>query len=48
MKDLRKLKFILYIEFARSKRGIVMIQRKYALELISETRIHDTKPFTTP
>ncbi|XP_070014634.1 uncharacterized mitochondrial protein AtMg00810-like [Nicotiana sylvestris] len=36
MKDLRELKFFLGIEFARSKKGILMCQRKYALELISE------------
>lgn len=36
MKDLGELKFFLGIVFARSKKGIAMSQRKYALELISE------------
>ena len=34
MKDLGELTFFLGIEFARSKEGYVMNQRKYALELI--------------
>lgn len=34
MKDLGELKFFLGIKVARSQEGIVMIQRKYALELI--------------
>lgn len=48
MKDLRELKFFLGIEFARSKVGIAMHQRKYALELISEVGLSGAKPAGTP
>ena len=48
MKDLGKLKFSLGIEFARSKKGIVMSQRKYALELVAEMGLSGTKPFIKP
>ena len=36
MKDLGELRYFLDIEFARSKDGISMNQRRYALELVSE------------
>lgn len=36
IKDLGELKYFLGIEFLRSNKGIVMNQRKYALEMISE------------
>uniref|UniRef100_A0A3Q7JBU3 Reverse transcriptase Ty1/copia-type domain-containing protein n=1 Tax=Solanum lycopersicum TaxID=4081 RepID=A0A3Q7JBU3_SOLLC len=48
MKDLGELKFSLGIEFARSKKGIVMSQRKYALELVAEMGLSGTKPFIKP
>ncbi|XP_019237855.1 PREDICTED: uncharacterized protein LOC109217999 [Nicotiana attenuata] len=48
MKDLGELKYFLGIEFGRSKQGILMHQRKYALELISETGIAAAKPAITP
>ncbi|XP_060179766.1 uncharacterized mitochondrial protein AtMg00810-like [Lycium barbarum] len=48
MKDLGDLKFFLGIEFARSKDGIVMSQRKYALELISEMGLNGAKPVQAP
>nr|XP_016467178.1 PREDICTED: uncharacterized protein LOC107789823 [Nicotiana tabacum] len=44
MKDLGELKYFLSIEFARSKYGIIMHQRKYALELISEAGLSTAKP----
>uniref|UniRef100_A0A3Q7JXP4 Reverse transcriptase Ty1/copia-type domain-containing protein n=1 Tax=Solanum lycopersicum TaxID=4081 RepID=A0A3Q7JXP4_SOLLC len=48
IKDLGELKFFLGIEFVRSQKGIVMSQRKYALELISELGLSGTKPVNTP
>lgn len=48
MKDLGELKYFLGIEFARSKHGIIMHQRKYALELISEAGLSAAKPVVTP
>nr|XP_016485578.1 PREDICTED: uncharacterized mitochondrial protein AtMg00810-like [Nicotiana tabacum] len=48
MKDLGELEFFLGIEFARSKKGILMCQRKYALELISEAGLGGAKPSGAP
>ncbi|XP_070031947.1 uncharacterized mitochondrial protein AtMg00810-like [Nicotiana tomentosiformis] len=48
MKDLGELRYFLGIEFARSSKGILMNQRKYALELISECGLGGAKPLTTP
>nr|XP_016452878.1 PREDICTED: uncharacterized mitochondrial protein AtMg00810-like [Nicotiana tabacum] len=48
MKDLGELKYFLGIEFARSKQGILMHQRKYALELVSEIGLAAAKPAITP
>ncbi|XP_075073941.1 uncharacterized protein LOC142161877 [Nicotiana tabacum] len=48
MKDLGELKFFLGIEFARSSKGIVMSQRKYALELIAEMGLSGAKPIGIP
>lgn len=39
MKDLGDLKYFLGIEVSRSHEGIVLSQRKYALDLLSETRM---------
>lgn len=48
MKDLRDLKFFLGIEVLRSKKGILLTKRKYALELISESSLSGAKPVATP
>ncbi|XP_019251165.1 PREDICTED: uncharacterized protein LOC109230090 [Nicotiana attenuata] len=48
MKDLGELKYFLGIEFARSKQGILMHQRKYTLELVSELGLSAAKPIATP
>ncbi|XP_060210335.1 uncharacterized mitochondrial protein AtMg00810-like [Lycium barbarum] len=44
MKDLGELKYFLGIEFARNNNGILMHQRKYSLELISELGLLGAKP----
>lgn len=44
IKDLGELKFFLVIEFTRSDKGILMHQRKYALELISDMGLAGSKP----
>ena len=48
MKDLGELKFFLGIGVASSNEGIVMCQRKYALELVAETGMNGEKPASTP
>lgn len=46
LKDLGELRYFTEIEFARSSEGILMSQRKYALEMICEVGL--TKPKETP
>uniref|UniRef100_A0A3Q7EGE7 Reverse transcriptase Ty1/copia-type domain-containing protein n=1 Tax=Solanum lycopersicum TaxID=4081 RepID=A0A3Q7EGE7_SOLLC len=48
MKNLGDLKYFLGIEILRSKTGILLNQRKYALELISDTGLSGAKPANTP
>lgn len=48
MKDLGERKYLLGIEFSRSKGDVLMLQRKYALELISESGPGVAKPAATP
>lgn len=48
LKDLGRLKYFLGIEVARSSQGITMCQRKYTLDLLSETGMLDCQPIDTP
>ncbi|XP_070016050.1 uncharacterized mitochondrial protein AtMg00240-like [Nicotiana sylvestris] len=48
MKDLGELKYFFGIEFVRSSQGLLLHQRKYTLELISELVLGAAKPAATP
>lgn len=48
VKDLGVLKYFLGIEFARSKKGIFINQRKYVLDLLKETGLLGCKAAETP
>ena len=48
MKDLGPLKYFLGIEVSRSNKGIVLSQRKYALDLLQETGMSACQPVDTP
>ncbi|RVW23954.1 Retrovirus-related Pol polyprotein from transposon TNT 1-94 [Vitis vinifera] len=48
IKNLGTLKYFLGMEIARSKKGIVVSQRKYVLDLLNETRMLGCKPAETP
>ena len=43
-----QLKYFLGIEVARSKHGVLLSQRKYVLDLLTETRMLGCKPVETP
>ena len=47
-KDLGKLKYFLGIEIAQSSSGVVLSQRKYALDILEETGMLYCKPVDTP
>ncbi|RVW73952.1 Retrovirus-related Pol polyprotein from transposon RE1 [Vitis vinifera] len=47
-KDLGKLKYFLGIEIVQSSSGVVLSQRKYALDILEETGMLDCKPVDTP
>ena len=47
MKDLGHLKYFLGIEVSRSDKGILLSQRKYALDLLQETGMSACQPADT-
>ncbi|RVX05015.1 putative mitochondrial protein [Vitis vinifera] len=47
-KDLGKLKYFLGIEIAQFSSGVVLSQRKYALDILEEIDMLDCKPIDTP
>ncbi|KAL6327598.1 hypothetical protein AAG906_021889 [Vitis piasezkii] len=47
-KDLGKLKYFLGLEIAQSSSGVVMSQRKYALNILEEIGMLECKPVDTP
>ena len=47
-KDLGKLKYLLGLEIAKSSSGVVMSQRKYALNILEETGMLECKLVDTP
>ena len=47
-KDLRKLKYFLGIEIARSNSGVVISQRKYTLVILANTGLLDYKHVDNP
>ncbi|XP_069146172.1 uncharacterized mitochondrial protein AtMg00810-like [Solanum lycopersicum] len=48
IKDLGSLKYFLGIEILKSKEGLLLNQRKYALQLISEAGLSGAKTVSTP
>ncbi|XP_014523570.1 uncharacterized protein LOC106779872 [Vigna radiata var. radiata] len=48
IKDLEELKYFLGFEVARSKKGIHLHKRKYALDILEETGMMGSKPCSTP
>lgn len=48
IKDLGSLKYFLGMEVARSKKGIVVSQQKYILDLLKETGMMGCRPAETP
>ena len=48
IKDLGDLKYFLGIEFSRSKAGVYMSQRRYALDILQDTGLTGACPDKSP
>ena len=48
IKDLRPLRYFLRMEVAMSKKGIMVSQRQYTLDLLKETSMLNCKSIETP
>lgn len=48
IKDLGTLRYFLGMEVARSKKGLVVSQCKFVLDLLKETRMSGCQPSDTP
>ena len=48
VKDLGQLRYFLGIEIARSSKGIILSQRKYTLDLLTETGMLGCRSIATP
>ena len=48
MKDLGVLKYLLGIEVAQSPEGIFLCQRKYTMDILTETGMLESRPSPTP
>lgn len=48
IKDLGPLKYFLGIEVVRSKRGFIIIQRKYTLDILEDCYVQDCRPSDFP
>jgi len=48
IKDLGDLKYFLGIEFSRSKTGVYMSQRKYALDILQDAGLTGARPYKFP